>query len=123
GKGKSGSEGGDAPKSAEPGKDKPKSELEVAGRGYLIDGFEGPEHTVWAFDSADDEGTASYVEEGATQGKKALKIALRGKGKSGKFNVRRDVSMDLSHAAALLIDFTAPSDKFTLAVALTCAPH
>ena len=42
---------------------------------------------------------------------------------SGKFNLRRDVSMDLSHAASLLIDFTAPSDKFTLAVSLTCGPH
>ncbi len=89
----------------------------------MIDGFEGPEHTVWGFDSADDEGTAQYDEAGATQGKKALKITLRDKGKTGKFNLRRDVSMDLSHAASLLIDFTAPSDKFSLGVSLTCGPH
>ncbi|HLX64131.1 MAG TPA: cellulase family glycosylhydrolase [Planctomycetota bacterium] len=115
--------GGDTDKGDDAVKEKPKSDLPVAEHGYLIDGFEGPEHTVWAFDSADDEGTAQYVEEGATQGKKALKITLRGKGKTGKFNVRRDVSMDLSHAAALLIDFTAPSDKFSLALSITCGPH
>ncbi len=103
--------------------DAPKSELPIAYTGYLLDGFEGPEFTVWGFDSADDEGTAQYVETGATQGKKALKITLRDKGKSGKFNLRRDVPLDLSHAASLLIDFTAPSDKFSLAVALTCGPH
>ena len=103
--------------------DLPKSELPVLSSGFLIDGFEGPESTVWGFDSADDEGAAQYVEAGATQGKKALKITLRDKGKSGKFNLRRDVNLDLSHAAALLVDFTAPSDAFSFSVALTCGPH
>ncbi len=103
--------------------DLPKSELSVASSGYLIDGFEGPENTVWAFDSADDEGNAQYVTDGVTQGKKALQITLRDKGKTGKFNLRRDVALDLSHAASLLVDFTASSDTFTLAVSLTCGPH
>jgi len=103
--------------------DAPKSEIPVLTTAFMIDGFEGPESTVWGFDSADDEGIAQYVTAGATQGKKALKITLKDKGRAGKFNLRRDVNLDLSHAASLVLDFNAPSDKFTLAVALTCGPH
>ena len=73
--------------------EQPKSEIPVIRPGYLIDGFEGPEHTVWGFDSADDEAVAQYVTAGATQGKKALKLTLRDKGKSGKLNLRRDAAL------------------------------
>lgn len=101
----------------------PKSELPVLGKSYLLDGFEGPESTVWAFDSADDEGLAQYVTEGATQGKKALKITLRDKPVAGKMNLRRDVALDLAHASSLVIDVHASSDKFAVAAALVTAPH
>src|SRR5689334_12889289 len=50
----------------------------------VLDGFEGPEHSVWAFDAADDEGVARYVSDPVTQGKKALEITIKGKGKKGK---------------------------------------
>src|SRR4051812_23453566 len=70
-----------------------KSELPVLSAS-LLDGFEGPEHTVWAFDSADDEGIAEYSSEGTTQGSKALKISIPGKGSKGRFHLRRDMELD-----------------------------
>ena len=100
-------------------------ELPIAHTGFLIDGFEGPEFTVWAFDSADDEGgTAQYVDAGATQGKKALQITLRDKGKSGKIQSAPRCEHGFV-ASPLRCSSTspAPSDKFTLVVALTCGPH
>lgn len=103
--------------------DGPKSEIPVVGKSYLLDGFEGPESTVWAFDSADDEGMAQYVTENVTQGKKALKISLRDKPVSGKMNLRRDVSLDLAHAASILIDAHSTSDKIAICAALQCGPH
>ena len=101
----------------------PPSEIPVLGKNFLLDGFEGPQATVWAFDSADDEGLAQYVTDGATQGKKALKITLRDKPVTGKMNLRRDVSLDLSHAAALLIDVNSSSDKLSFCAGLICGPH
>lgn len=98
-----------------------KNELPVLG-GALLDGFEGPEFTVWAFDSADDEGIAQYVTEGATQGQKALRITLRGKGSKGKLHLRREVNLDLSQASALLCDITAPADGLSAALALKTNP-
>ena len=98
-----------------------KSVLPVAGA-TLLDGFEGPEHTLWAFDSADDEGIAQYVEEGATQGKKALRIALQGKGKTGRLHLRRDVELNLSHARAILLDITSPADDLSMALAFKGSP-
>ena len=88
----------------------------------LLDGFEGPESTVWAFDSADDEGLAEYVSDGATQGKKALKITIQKKGSKGRFHLRREVEMDLSQASALIFDITAPTDKLTATLALKTWP-
>src|SRR4051794_3674299 len=61
----------------------PKGDIPTIGAD-LFDGFEGPDSTVWAFDSADDEAVGQYIEDGATQGKKALKLTLRGRGKKGK---------------------------------------
>jgi hypothetical protein len=84
----------------------------------LLDGFEGPEYTVWAFDAADDEAKASYVSAGATQGQKALRLTLQGKGAKGRLHLRRDVQLDLSRARTLLLDITAPSDKISAAFAL-----
>jgi len=98
-----------------------KSELPVLG-GVLLDGFEGPEYTVWAFDSADDEGLAQYVAEGATQGQKALRITLRGKGAKGRLHLRREVDLDLSQASALLCDITSPADGLAAALALKTNP-
>ncbi|MCY3024365.1 MAG: cellulase family glycosylhydrolase [Planctomycetota bacterium] len=94
-----------------------KNELPVLG-GDLLDGFEGPENSVWAFDAADDEGIAEYVTEGVTQGKKALRITLRDKGLRGKIQLRRDVSLDLSQASAVLVDITSSSDQFSAALGL-----
>ncbi|HYF48647.1 MAG TPA: cellulase family glycosylhydrolase, partial [Planctomycetota bacterium] len=88
----------------------------------LLDGFEGPEHTLWAFDSADDEGIASYVEDGASQGKKALKVTLREKGAKGKIHLRRDVELDLSRASALVLDVTSPASGVSMALALKNEP-
>jgi len=88
----------------------------------LLDGFEGPEHTVWAFDSADDEGVADYVSEGATQGKKALRVTIRQKGSKGRVHLRREVEMDLSQASALIFDISAPADKLTATLALKTWP-
>ena len=98
-----------------------KSELATLG-GVLLDGFEGPEHTLWAFDAADDEATAKYIEDGATQGKIALQITVCRKGSKGKINLRRDVELNLSHASALLFDLSAPVDKLSAALAFKCAP-
>lgn len=81
------------------------SELPLAGSA-LLDGFEGPEHTVWSFDSADDEAIAEYLEDGKTQGKKALRVTLRDKGSKGKLLLRRDIDLDLSQASAVLFDLT-----------------
>jgi len=89
----------------------------------LFDGFEGPEHTVWAFDGADDEGDASYSGENITQGQKALRVALRGKGRKGKMLLRRDVEIDLSQASGLVIDVHSTSDKMSVALALKCRPN
>ena len=98
-----------------------KNELPVLG-GVLLDGFEGPEFSVWAFDAADDEGVAQYVAEGATQGQKALRITLRGKGHRGKLHLRREVDWDLSQASALLCDIAAPADNLSAALALKTSP-
>lgn len=89
----------------------------------LFDGFEGPDHTVWAFDGADDEGDASYSGENITQGQKALRVGLRGKGRKGKMLLRRDVEIDLSQASALIIDVHSTSDKVSVALALKCRPN
>lgn len=89
----------------------------------LLDGFEGTDYTVWAFDSADDEGTAEYVTEGATQGKSALRVTLRGKGAKGKLHLRREVEMDLSLASAVLVDISSPAEDLSVALGLKCAPN
>ena len=104
-----------------PDKDLPKNELPVVGAD-LFDGFEGPDTSIWAFDSADDEAIGQFVEEGATQGKRALKVTLRGKGKKGKIHLRRDLDLDLSQASALLIDVTSPAPKLQIALALRSEP-
>jgi hypothetical protein len=112
--------GADLPKPTAPSPDKnapAKNELPTLS-GVLLDGFEGPEHTVWAFDSADDEGTAEYVTDGATQGTKALRVTLRGKGQRGKLHLRREVEWDLTQASALLADITSPADNLSAALAL-----
>ncbi|HEY3320689.1 MAG TPA: cellulase family glycosylhydrolase [Planctomycetota bacterium] len=90
--------------------------------GALLDGFEGPQSTVWAFDSADDEGIADYVSDGATQGNKALRITLKGKGAKSKLHLRREVDMNLSQASTVVLDITAPADDMTAALAFKCAP-
>jgi hypothetical protein len=99
----------------------PENALQV--HAALLDGFEGTDYTVWAFDSADDEGTADYVTDGATQGKSALRITLRGKGAKGKLHLRREVNMDLSQASAVLVDVTSPADNLSVALALKSAPN
>jgi hypothetical protein len=91
--------------------------------GALLDGFEGTQYTVWAFDSADDEGTAEYVTEGSTQGKSALRLTLRGKGAKGKLHLRREVELDLSHASALFVDVTSPADNLSVALGFKSAPN
>jgi hypothetical protein len=100
---------------------KAKGDLEVAGA-TLLDGFEGPTQTLWSFDAADDEGLGEYVAEAATQGQKALKVSLRGKGAKGKMMLRREVGLDLSLARALLVDVVASSKDFSIALALKCDP-
>ena len=112
-KGEKGAKAGEA--------DAPKNELPVVGAD-LFDGFEGAESSVWSFDSADDEAIGQYVEDGATQGKRALKITLRGKGKKGKIHLRRDLDLDLSHASALILDITSPAPKLSVALALRSEP-
>lgn len=99
----------------------PENALPVVA-GALLDGFEGPDYTVWAFDSADDEGTAEYVTEGVTQGKRALRITLRGKGAKGKLHLRREVDMNLSQASAMLVDVTSPAAGLSVALALKTSP-
>jgi len=98
-----------------------KSELPVLG-GSLLDGFEGPEYSVWAFDSADDEGLAQYVTEGATQGQKALRITLRGKGSKGRIHLRREVDLNFSQASAMLCDITSPADGLSAVLGLKTNP-
>ena len=95
--------------------------LPLAG-GALLDGFEGPEHTVWSFDSADDEGASEYVTEEVTQGQKALRITLPGQGAKGKLHLRREVELDLSQATALLVDITSPAANLSAALALKSSP-
>ncbi len=109
------------PDNKPPEKVLPKSELPVVGAD-LFDGFEGPDTSIWAFDSADDEAIGQYVEDGATQGKRALKVTLRGKGKKGKIHLRRDLELDLSQASALLLDVTSPAPKLQIALALRSEP-
>jgi len=99
----------------------PGSELPVLG-GALLDGFEGPEYSFWAFDSADDEGLAHYVTEGATQGQKALRVTLRGKGAKGRLHLRREADLNLSQASALLCDITSPADGLSASFALKTNP-
>lgn len=98
------------------------SGVPVASSAELLDGFEGPAHTVWAFDSADDEGDASYAADRATQGQCALRVALRGKGAKGKFLLRREVAWDLSKAAALLLDVDSPAGGMQAALAFKADP-
>jgi hypothetical protein len=102
-------------------KDLPKNELPVVGAD-LFDGFEGPDTSIWSFDSADDEAIGQYVEDGATQGKRALKVTLRGKGKKGKIHLRRDLDVDLSQASAFIVDITSPAPKLSVALALRSEP-
>lgn len=97
-------------------------EVAVAEASELLDGFEGPAHSVWAFDSADDEADAAYVPAGATQGERALRLALRGKGAKGKIQLRREIELDLSKAAALSLDVTSPVAGLQVALALKGDP-
>jgi hypothetical protein len=99
-----------------------KDEIPTIGSADLLDGFEGQDHTVWAFDAADDEGSARYVNESVTQGKSALKVTIKGKGKKGKLHLRRDVDLDLSQASALLIDIDSPAPKLSVALAFKTQP-
>ncbi|MCZ7643878.1 MAG: hypothetical protein M5U26_01115 [Planctomycetota bacterium] len=100
----------------------PAPEVPVAAESELLDGFEGPAETVWAFDSADDEADASYKKEGATQGAAALGVALRGKGLKGKLHLRREVLWNLSKAAALRLDVTSPAAGLQVALAFKADP-
>lgn len=97
-------------------------EVTVAESSELLDGFEGPAHSVWAFDSADDEADAAYAADGATQGKRALRLTLRGKGAKGKIQLRREIELDLSKAAALSVDVTSPAAGLQVALALKGDP-
>ncbi|HYG74004.1 MAG TPA: cellulase family glycosylhydrolase [Planctomycetota bacterium] len=102
-------------------KEEIKSEIPTL-TGVLLDGFEGPAHTVWAFDSADDEGVAEYVADGATQGTKALRVTIREAGRKGRLHLRRDVHLDLSQASALLFDITSPAEKLSATLAIKTNP-
>jgi len=98
-----------------------KNEIPVLS-GVLLDGFEGPDHSVWAFDSADDEGIAEYTSDDVTQGKRALRISIREKGRKGRLHLRRDVELDLSQASALLFDLVSPAEKLTATLAIKTNP-
>lgn len=97
-------------------------EVAIAESSQLLDGFEGPAYSVWAFDSADDEADAAYVSEGATQGERALRLTLRGKGAKGKIQLRREIELDLSKAAALSLDVTSSAAGLQVALALKGDP-
>ena len=67
----------------------------------LFDGFE--RGNAWAVESAADHATLELTTENASQGQKALKATFKGSAK-GNFELRREVSLDLSQATTLTLD-------------------
>ncbi len=67
----------------------------------LFDGLE--RGNAWAVESAADPATLSLSTEKVSQGKHALKATFKAGGK-GNFELRREVSLDLSEATTLLLD-------------------
>ncbi|MFP4055551.1 MAG: DUF5060 domain-containing protein [Candidatus Brocadiia bacterium] len=67
----------------------------------LFDGFERGNQ--WAVESAADDAKLSVVADRASQGEQALRAAFKAYGK-GNFELRREVSLDLSGARAFLVD-------------------
>ena len=71
---------------------------------HVFDGFEAKEHS-WAVESAADhaEPTLSNDANGASEGEQALKVAFKAYGK-GQFELRREVSLDLTDATTAKVD-------------------
>ena len=74
---------------------------EVAYTFHTFDGFEG--ENGWAVESAADDAKATLSDEKASEGQKALKVAFKAYGK-GQFELRREVSLDLTDARAVKVD-------------------
>ena len=74
---------------------------ETARAFHLFDGFENGNS--WAVESAADHAELSTDTERLTEGQKSLKAAFKAFGK-GNFELRREVSLDLSDATRLVVD-------------------
>jgi len=88
---------------------------ELAYTFHVFDGFEAG--NVWAVESAADHAELALTDEHVSEGQKALKATFQAFGK-GNFELRREVSLDLSKATTLVVDVYNDAGPMDLALAV-----